>query len=447
MNAGTAPISQRPAPEGHAGGGGGGGQPPVDRMGDPRLDVLKEKLRQYGPWVGYSLFFFVALLYFAYLTFPYDRLRDRIVADFEKSQKVVPGGSRQVLSIGKLRPSWFTGVILEDVDLTSIPADPTKPSSTLHADEIKLRVGFGSLFSKNKDVTLSAKALGGTIEGSVTHTKTANPTPTKSNDKDKGDKYDRVIHFELDGISLNDVAPMRDAIGASISGTMKGTIDLTLGESRLDKANGTIALDIDNFGLPGEIDKEAQEACKNPPPPPPPPPPGAPPQPPPGPCDPKRVHFKVPALKTFFGKDEVALPVIAIGPMPIQISVKNGVARIDKFAASGKDVDVALDGQVTLREQIGESDVNIGVRFKFNDSYRKKNPAAEGVLLLLDNEPKLKAGKRPDGFYGLKLVGLLGAQLQVLPNPTGTMGAPGMPPRPLVPPGMPGALGAPPNGP
>jgi type II secretion system protein N len=446
MSASNPPISQRPSPgdAAHAGGpasGGGAGagapQGPVPGgdavVGDPRIEALKERAKQLAPWFGYSAFFLFALFFFAYLTFPYDRLRDRIIADFEKSQRVPPGGARQTLSIGKLEPSWLTGVVLKEVTLTSTPADPSKPSSILRAEEVKVRVSVGSLFSKNKDLTLSAKALGGTIEGTVTHTKTVNPTPPKPTDKDKGDKYDRIIKLELDGIALNDVAPLRDAIGANVTGQLKGSIDMTLGESRVDKANGTVAFEIEGFGVPGELYPEAVEQCKQP---------GQ-----PQPCEPKRVLLKMSPPKGgtpgFGGSEGMTLPLppIAIGAMPIQITVKNGVARIDKMSASGKDIEVNLDGQVTLREVTSESDVNVGLRFKFNESYRKKTPAAEGMLMGLDLDPKLKASKRPDGFYGLRVLGLLGGSLQIVPNPGGgPAGVPGAPVMPLSPhqPGMPG---------
>ncbi len=416
------PGQQDPTSRDVAGEGGYGGS--VAERGirvEGRYDNLLELAKRWIPIIAYSLFFLTAAAYFAYLTFPYERVRDRLVAEWEKGQKVPPGGARQSLSIGSLEPSWFTGVILKDVNLTSTPQDPNKPSSVLHADEVRVRISVGSLFSANKDITLSAKALGGTIDGSIVHKKAANPTPPKPSDKDKGEKLDRVIHFDLDSISLNEVAPLRDAIGAGISGTLKGTVDLTLGESRIDKANGTITLELTDFGLPGEVDAEAQEACKAP---------GT-----PQPCDVKRVHFKVPALKAFFGKDEIALPSIGIGNMPIQITVKNGVARLEKMSAGGKDLEVSLDGLITLREVTAESDVNVGLRFKFNDSYKKKNAAAEGALFALDNEPKLKAGKRADGFYNLRISGLLGASLQVNAAPLGPGGAA---PRPLMPmPGVP----------
>ena len=147
---------------------------------------------------------------------------------------------------------------------------------------------------------------------------------------------------------------------------MRGTIDLTMGESRLDKANGTINFDVDSFGLPGENDADAAEDCKKPD--------------TPKPCESRRVHFKLPALKAvgFFSSDVIALPPVGIGSMPIKVTIKNGVARVET-AATGKDVEVKVDGQVTLRELLGDSDVNVGLAFKFNDSYRKKSASAEGA--------------------------------------------------------------------
>jgi type II secretion system protein N len=428
------PTSQRISPAGAGGAGAGAGTgeglgagtggsgkpPPADRAIDPRLEMLREKAKQYGPYVGYSTFFLFVLFLFAYWTFPYDRVRDRIIADFERNQRTPPGGARQSLSIGSLEPSWFTGVVLKDVSLVSTPADPSKPSSVLHADEIKVRVSFGSLLSANKDLTFSATALGGTISGSVSYVKTQNPTPAKPTDKDKGGtKYDRIVKIELADVALNEVAPLRDAIGAGIAGTMRGSIDLNMGESRLDKANGTVTFDVDGFGLPGENDTDAAEDCKKP---------DA-----PKPCESRRVHFKLPALKSvgFFSSDVIALPPVSIGAMPIKITIKNGVARIET-AATGRDVEVKVDGQISFRELLGDSDVNVGLAFKFNDSYRKKSASAEGALFALDSDPKLKAGKRPDGFYSLRLAGLLGGSLQVLPAPGGIGGATPLP-RPISP--------------
>lgn len=398
MNPTSPPISQRPVPEQQP----YREEPPAqvpERAPDQRFEALREKLRTYGPWIGYATFFFWSFLLFVYWTFPYDRVRDRIIAEFEKSQRVPPGGARQVLTIGKLEPSWFTGVVLKDVALTTYPADPNKPKSVLAADEIKARVSFGSLFSSAKDLSFSAKALGGTIEGSVTHKLSQNPSPTPPGKKDTGPRFDRTIKMELDGISLAELGPLRDAIGTAVGGTLKGSIDVTYGETRIDKANGTVSLELENFWVSDG-----------------------------------KTPFKIPALKAVFGSEDITLPQINIGNVPIQVAVKNGVATLEKMEGKGKDLELGVDGRIVLRESVPESDLAVNLRFKFNDSYKKKGESTAGLLLILDSEPKLRASKRPDGYYSLRVHGPLGNPI-VAPAPGGggagglgpMMGAPKIP--------------------
>jgi len=381
VSAQSPPISHRPPPD-QPGGDAPAPAPAEDKVGDDRFAALRERLKVVGPWIGYSVFFFTALLLFIYWSFPYDRVRDKIIAEFEKSQRTPPGAPRQQLTIGKLEPSWFTGVVLKDVALTTYPADPSKAPSSLRADEVRARVSFGSIFSSAKDLTFSAKALSGTIEGSITHKLSANQTPTPGK-KDQGPKYDRTIKMDLDGVSLAELAPLRDAVGTAVGGTLKGSIDVTYGETRIDKANGTVALEVENFWVSDG-----------------------------------KIPFKVPALKAVFGSEDITLPQIVIGNVPVQISVKNGVATIEKFEGKGKDLDLNVDGRVTLRESVNESDLAMGLKFKFNDTYKKKGESTAGLLLLLDSEPKLRASKRSDGFYALRVAGPLANPI-IAPQPGG----------------------------
>jgi type II secretion system protein N len=388
---------------------GGGELAPVvaDKVTDPRIERLKELARTVGPWVGYTSFFLTAFVLFSYWSFPWDRVRDRVVAEFDRSQP--PGPTHQILSIGKLEPSWLTGVVLKDVSLTTVPNDPTKSPSTVRADEIRARVSFGSLFSSAKDVSFSARAMGGTIEGSITH-KSATPKPGAPPLKGAA-RWDRTIHLELDNVSMNELSPLRDAIGVPVGGTLKGSLDLTLGESRAERANGNVDLTLEGFWVSDGV-----------------------------------VPFKVPALKAVFGSEDITLPKIDIGAMPIQIAVKDGVAKINKWGSTGKDLDVTLDGQIVLHDA-GMSEMQLGLKFKFNDSYKKKGDATTGLLFLLDSEPKLKASKRSDGFYSLRILGPLGGAPQILPAGGGGGGmiAPMGGPNPFRPGGA--GLGAPPAGP
>jgi type II secretion system protein N len=360
--------------------------------GNANLELLKERAKQAAPYVAYTLFFGFALMIFTYLTFPWDRVRDKIVSEFEHGQHPGPGQPRQTLTIGSFKPSWFTGAVLTDVALTTVPVDPTKPPTTYRADEVRVRVSLGTLFSPMKDLSFQIKAMGGTIDGTITHVKSAEhdaaPIAPKKGaaqtlSKDDGPKYDRTIRAELDGIDVEKISAIRDAIGVPVGGTLKGKIDLTLGSGRVDHASGTVDLEIADLWVSDG-----------------------------------KVPFKIPALKLFFGSEDITLPQIVIGTVPVQISVKNGVAKIDKMSASGKDLDLGVEGQVTLRESLPDSDAAITVHFKFNDTYRKKGDATAGLLLALDSEPKLRAGKRADGFYGLKMVGPIGGNAQIVAAPS-----------------------------
>jgi type II secretion system protein N len=215
--------------------------------------------------------------------------------------------------------------------------------------------------------------LGGTIDGSVTH-KPSVTADAKPSAKKSGPHFDRTVKMKLDNVALDKVSLLRDAIGAEVGGSLKGAIEITYGESRNDHANGSIDLEIESFWV----------------------------------SDGKKP-FKIPALKQIFSSEDITLPQMAIGNVPLSVSVKNGVARIEKFEAKGKDLDINADGIITLREAAADSELNLGLRFKFNDSYKKKGDATAGLLMMLDSEPKLRASKRPDGFYSLRVNGTFGA--------------------------------------
>jgi hypothetical protein len=52
---------------------------------------VKERLKKIAPWVAYPAFYFVALVLFAVLVFPYDKLKERIVGTFNGQQRATNG--------------------------------------------------------------------------------------------------------------------------------------------------------------------------------------------------------------------------------------------------------------------------------------------------------------------------------------------------------------------
>ena len=74
-------------------------------------------------FMGYSTFFWTFFWLFAYLSFPYERVRDRIVqeVEFPKDARGNRRPSGYQLEIMELSPSWFTGVEARPADLNAQP--------------------------------------------------------------------------------------------------------------------------------------------------------------------------------------------------------------------------------------------------------------------------------------------------------------------------------------
>jgi type II secretion system protein N len=115
-------------------------------------------------------------------------------------------------------------------------------------------------------------------------------------------------------------------------------------------------------------------------------------------------------------KETLALPKIQVGELALEATVKDGLLVVSKLAAQGKDVDVAADGTLRLKDIPTESLTDIYLRFKVNDSYRSRNdvtrsifgaPGSSAPALIELADPKVKNSKRSDGFYGWHAVGLV----------------------------------------
>ncbi len=80
---------------------------------------MKDRLVRVAKWIAFPAFYLFCLAMFGYLTFPYGRLKDRLLVEFEKHGK--PG---QRIEIGKLSSYWLSGVELTNVKLHMPPDEP-----------------------------------------------------------------------------------------------------------------------------------------------------------------------------------------------------------------------------------------------------------------------------------------------------------------------------------
>jgi type II secretion system protein N len=310
---------------------------------------MKDRLKALAPKIGFPIFYLFCLALFARWTFPYDKLRDRIVLTFNQQQRETNG--QEELRIEELGPSWLTGISVKGVHLLGPPSEPGKPPSELKVDEARASVSLlGALFG-NTDLGLRVDGFGGTIKG----------------DLEESSK-ERKVELALDALNLGLITPLTQALGVPAEGSLNGTIKLAMVEAKASKATGNVAIEVQDMAIG---DGKA----------------------------------KLGGL--------LALPRLVVGTLSVAGDAKDGVVKFSKFSAGGKDVEIQGEGRIQLRESLPDSLCDLTVRFKINDAYRTKSETTQSLFgapgssmpALFDLTPKVKQSKRADGFYSWHMHG------------------------------------------
>jgi type II secretion system protein N len=321
-------------------------------------EVMKERLKRIAPKVGYPLFYLFCLVVFLSWTFPYEKLKERIVTTFNAQQRT--SSTPTELQIDELDSSWLTGVKAKGVRLISPSADPTKAPTEIKIDEARARISLLGLLAGNKDVSFRIDAFDGTIKGTF---------------DDSG--KERNVDVTFDSVDLSKIDAIAANVGFPLEGKLFGNLKLQLPEGKASKANGTVALEIRDM-VAGNS---------------------------------KELTVKTP-LGPF------TLPRLKVGNFAVNGDAKDGILKITKVGGGGpgSDVDVTGDGRVQLREVATDAHLEVNLKFKLNDGYRTKNDktkmlfGAPGVKEkpMLEMDPRMAKAKSSDGFYALRIGGTLG---------------------------------------
>jgi type II secretion system protein N len=233
----------------------------------------------------------------------------------------------------------------------------------------------------NSDMNFDAYAFGGEASGSY----------------DVSGK-DRAVDVTLDAIDIGNVQPLVDLLGVPLGGKLGGTVSLKMPEGKASRGSGAVSLEIQDVSVG---DGKAKI------------------------------------------KGTLALPKMTMGTLTFAADAKDGVMRLSKLVAGGKDVDVQGDGKITLRELATDSLLDLQIRFRINDVYRAKSdltktlfgaPGSTAPALFELADPQIKASKRPDGFFAWAFAGPL-SHPRVTPAPAGPVTPAGLtfPPKPPTP--------------
>jgi type II secretion system protein N len=278
-------------------------------------------------------------------------------------------------------PTFGLGVSFSNI---SVKSRPTKPGEKATRFTIESATASTSLFSligsalssvfsstpSPPAVTIALDAFGGHLEMSQEGT--------------AGKKGDFALEITASDIDMSQVPGIREAINLPVAGTMKLDVDITSATGKLANAKGSIS-----FLCAGCSLGDGKSA------------------------------FKIAAIPFLAGG--LTLPKVRLGDVTGEVAIENGTGKLKGFEGKSPDIELSMEGDVQLRDPAANSVLNTYLRFKPSDAFLKTAGTLQTLLQVAGS-----SGRRPDGSYGVRLGGRLGAPAGALSavSPLGAGGAP-----------------------
>lgn len=326
---------------------------------------LSTRQRMILRWVGYPVFYLCALVLFAIWTFPFDRVRHRVMAEFDRAQADASG---MRLEIDEMSWYWLSGVEAQGIRVITPPpapeagAKPKRPE-IYQIDDLHVRYSMLGALIGSSEVSFGLEAMDGAVDGSVT-------------DEDEL----RTVSIEFNQLGISGMPLLASAVGLPMTGFLTGKVELQLPEKKLAKGDGSIELEITDLAVG---DGKAKI------------------------------------------RDTIALPKLNAGKLELVANAKSGYLNVEKFSATGPDLELQSTGKMRLRDPFATSRADLSLKFKFTDRYKTKDDMTKGLFGdpgstvpgLFDLDAKNKRAKQADGFYSWRITGAF-AHLNFRPAPS-----------------------------
>jgi type II secretion system protein N len=174
-------------------------------------------------WTAYPLFFLLCLVFFAYKTFPYERLADLLTREAQ---------SRGYdLEIADLTHSGLTGLSFDGVRLVFPSDDEATPPAEITFEELTVSTSLFSLMSDNKSYSFDAELGGGEAYGDILL---------------GADLLD--VDVEIEDINLETLPGIREFTKVPLAGTLNGEIVLVM-PSEVEDSTGNVAITIEALNV------------------------------------------------------------------------------------------------------------------------------------------------------------------------------------------------------
>jgi type II secretion system protein N len=314
--------------------------------------LTREMLLRFRRPAIFSLFGLVVYIVALYLSFPAERAKEVAIR---------MAAARDLdVEIGSASPAFGLGVVFRDILVRTKPA--TGKPTRFTVSEARVSVSPWSLLSPSRTITIVLEAFGGHVE----ITQSGAP----------GKKGPFELKIKARDVKMGELPGVRDTINLPLSGVAKLDLDLASESGKLAEAKGEITLSCDNLVI-GD-GKTPLKVAGNP-----------------------------------FLAGGLTLPRVRLEDFGGHVAIDKGLAKLQEIGGKSPDGEVALEGEVTLRDPLPSSTVNAYLRFKFTDAFLRQAGAVQTILQMAGAQ-----GKRPDGFYGMRLSGRLGQMNPPVLSPT-----------------------------
>ncbi len=172
-------------------------------------------------WTGYPLFFLACFVFFAYKTFPYERLADRLVQEARAQ-----GYEIEIIDLSN---SGLTGLTFENLRVLMPPDGSESLPSEVIFDELTVSVSLFSLMSDTKSYSFDAEVADGEATGDISI-----------------GTDNLEVEVELDDLDLAALPILRKFTKVPLTGILNGEIALTM-PSEVAESTGDVEVTIEGL--------------------------------------------------------------------------------------------------------------------------------------------------------------------------------------------------------
>lgn len=303
------------------------------------LPPISGRARTILKYVGYVVIALVTFVFALQATFPYDRVKDKLVEAMSAKYDVTIGSVERGIMPGSVT---FTAV-----GLRTRPTKPDQVPTVILINKLHVDLGLLALLGGTASVGFNAQIGPGTIDGRF---KVGNAFGVPS-------KY--VIQVDAENVPSG-ALPMKDLVMLPMSGKISFSADLELpidkGKEKTSKpvlnwqkASGTIAFECPSNCELGDGVAKIQPILKN-------------------------------ARQQAFAGEGIPFGPLKIGSLDLKVKIEKGKLQLTKWELKSSDVEAHFDFALDLAPAVDESQVTGCIRFKATQELAKRAPNTFSAL-------------------------------------------------------------------